>query len=98
MIGNNSCGIHALMGGMTVDNIESLDILLYDGIRMRVGRHSEDDVEAIIRKGGARVRFTLAFAKFVIAMPNSSANGFPESPGVSPDTSSTSYFPKTAFT
>jgi FAD/FMN-containing dehydrogenase len=37
MIGNNSCGIHALMGGMTVDNIESLDILLYDGIRMRVG-------------------------------------------------------------
>ncbi len=37
MIGNNSCGVHALMGGKTVDNIESLDILLYDGTRMRVG-------------------------------------------------------------
>ena len=28
MIGNNSCGVHALMGGKTVDNIESLEILL----------------------------------------------------------------------
>ena len=34
MIGNNSCGVHALMGGKTVDNIESLDMLLYDGTRM----------------------------------------------------------------
>ena len=31
MIGNNSCGVHALMGGKTVDNVESLDLLLYDG-------------------------------------------------------------------
>ena len=31
MIGNNSCGVHALMGGKTVDNVDSLDILLYDG-------------------------------------------------------------------
>src|SRR5579885_2018136 len=34
MIGNNSCGVHALMGGKTVDNIQSLDVLLYDGTRM----------------------------------------------------------------
>ena len=39
MIGNNSCGVHALMGGKTVDNIESLDILLYDGTRLTVGRY-----------------------------------------------------------
>ena len=45
MIGNNSCGVHALMGGKTVDNIESLDILLYDGTRMRVGPTSEDELE-----------------------------------------------------
>src|SRR5436309_3946925 len=38
MIGNNSCGVHALMAGKTVDNIEELDVLLYDGTRMRVGR------------------------------------------------------------
>lgn len=54
MIGNNSCGVHALMGGKTVDNIECLDILLYDGTRMRVGRHSEDEISAIIVEGGRR--------------------------------------------
>src|SRR6201747_2097326 len=48
MIGNNSCGIHALMGGKTVDNIEALEILLYDGTRMRVGPTPETELNAII--------------------------------------------------
>jgi FAD/FMN-containing dehydrogenase/Fe-S oxidoreductase len=54
MIGNNSCGVHALMGGKTVDNIESLDILLYDGTRMTVGPTPEAEVNAIIAAGGRR--------------------------------------------
>ena len=54
MIGNNSCGVHALMGGKTVDNIEALDILLYDGTRMTVGRTSEAELAAIIAEGGRR--------------------------------------------
>ena len=33
-IGNNSCGAHTVMGGKTVDNVEELDILTYDGLRM----------------------------------------------------------------
>ena len=44
MIGNNSCGVHALMGGKTVDNIDSLDILLYDGTRLTVGATSEAEL------------------------------------------------------
>jgi len=42
MIGNNSCGIHSVMaqfygpGPRTSDNVEALDILTYDGVRMRV--------------------------------------------------------------
>ena len=52
MIGNNSCGVHALMGGKTVDNIESLDVLLYDGTRMTLGPMSEDALEAAIARGG----------------------------------------------
>ncbi len=52
MIGNNSCGVHALMGGKTVDNIEELDILLYDGTRMTVGRTSEEELTTIIKAGG----------------------------------------------
>ena len=31
MIGNNSCGTHSLLAGKTVDNVEELRVLLYDG-------------------------------------------------------------------
>ena len=39
MIGNNSCGVHSVMAGKTDDNIEALEVLTYDGIRMRVGQN-----------------------------------------------------------
>ncbi|HWE25662.1 MAG TPA: FAD-linked oxidase C-terminal domain-containing protein, partial [Myxococcales bacterium] len=37
MIGNNSCGVHSVMGGKTDDNVDALEILTYSGERMRVG-------------------------------------------------------------
>ena len=37
MLGNNSCGAHAQMNGPAVNNVDSLEILLYDGTRMNVG-------------------------------------------------------------
>ncbi len=52
MIGNNSCGVHALMGGKTVDNIHSLDILLYDGTRLTIGATSEEELSQKIAAGG----------------------------------------------
>jgi FAD/FMN-containing dehydrogenase/Fe-S oxidoreductase len=52
MIGNNSCGTHSVMGGLTANNIQSLDILLYDGTRMNVGATTEDEISAIIARGG----------------------------------------------
>ncbi len=54
MIGNNSCGIHSVMAGKTVDNIEELEILTYDGLRLRVGPTSEEELEKIIKAGGRR--------------------------------------------
>ncbi len=54
MIGNNSCGVHALMGGKTVDNIHELDVMLYDGTRMTVGATSDAELDAIIRAGGRK--------------------------------------------
>src|SRR6185436_7715632 len=36
MIGNNSCGTHSLLAGKTVDNVERLHVLLYDGTRLTV--------------------------------------------------------------
>jgi FAD/FMN-containing dehydrogenase/Fe-S oxidoreductase len=52
MIGNNSCGMHSEMAGKTVENVEALDVLLYDGTRMRVGATSEAELERIIAGGG----------------------------------------------
>ena len=54
MIGNNSCGVHSVMAGKTDDNIEELDVLTYDGVRMRVGKTSDEELEHIIRQGGRR--------------------------------------------
>ena len=42
------------MAGKTVDNIDALDILAYDGTRMRVGPTSEEVLEHIIALGGRR--------------------------------------------
>jgi len=54
MIGNNSCGVHSVMAGRTADNVHALEIVTYDGLRMRVGPTSEEELEAIIREGGRR--------------------------------------------
>ena len=54
MIGNNSCGVHSVMAGKTDDNIESLDIVTYDGIRMTVGATTPEGLEQIIGAGGRR--------------------------------------------
>ena len=60
MIGNNSCGIHSVMaqfygpGARTEDNIESLDILTYDGERLTVGPTSEEELGQIIAAGGRK--------------------------------------------
>jgi FAD/FMN-containing dehydrogenase/Fe-S oxidoreductase len=51
MIGNNSCGIHSMMAGETVDNIEELEIVLYDGTRMTVGATTDDSLARIIAAG-----------------------------------------------
>jgi len=54
MIGNNSCGVHSVMGGKTDDNIHELDILTYDGVRMRVGKTGAEELDRHIHNGGRR--------------------------------------------
>jgi FAD/FMN-containing dehydrogenase/Fe-S oxidoreductase len=46
MIGNNSCGVHSVMAGKTDDNIESLEVVTYDGARLQAG-------ENLIQSAGA---------------------------------------------
>ena len=52
MLGNNSCGAHAQMNGPAVNNVESLDVLLYDGTRMAVGWISDADWRARMSGSG----------------------------------------------
>jgi len=54
MIGNNSCGVHSVMAGRTADNVEELQVLLYDGTRLTVGATPAPELEAIIASGGRR--------------------------------------------
>ncbi len=60
MLGNDSCGTHSLlaakhgMGYRTADNTHELEVLTYDGLRLRVGPTPPDELERIIAAGGPR--------------------------------------------
>ncbi|MHB0776445.1 FAD-binding and (Fe-S)-binding domain-containing protein [Halomonas sp. WWR20] len=58
-LGNNSCGVHSVQaqcyghGPRTCDNVHSLDVLTYDGVRMTLkDGYSEAEIDAIIAQGG----------------------------------------------
>jgi FAD/FMN-containing dehydrogenase/Fe-S oxidoreductase len=50
MIGNNACGTRALVYGRTSDNVESLDVLRYDGTPLTVGAHKEHTDDPLIEE------------------------------------------------
>src|SRR6266540_1670792 len=54
MVGNNACGAHAQMAGRMAENVDELEVLTYDGCRLRVGPTSEEELERIIAQGGRR--------------------------------------------
>lgn len=58
MIGNNSCGVHALLsefygpGPRTEDNVEHLHVLTYDGTELRVGKTDPEALRQRLEAGG----------------------------------------------
>jgi FAD/FMN-containing dehydrogenase/Fe-S oxidoreductase len=70
MIGNDSCGVRSVMaefygpGARTAENVEELEILTYDGLRMRVGPTSDEDYEKILREGGRRAEIYASLRAF----------------------------------
>jgi FAD/FMN-containing dehydrogenase/Fe-S oxidoreductase len=64
MIGNNSCGVHSVMAGRTSDNVESLEIVTYGGLRMTVGRTTGDELRTIIAAGGRRAEIYRSLDRF----------------------------------
>jgi FAD/FMN-containing dehydrogenase/Fe-S oxidoreductase len=56
MVGNNSCGTHALYAGKTVDNVERLTVITYDGEKLDVGPCDADELEQVLAAGGEKGR------------------------------------------
>src|SRR5262249_42056914 len=54
MIGNNSCGVHSVMSGRTSENVEELDVVTYDGLRLSGGPTTDEELEHIIGAGGRK--------------------------------------------
>jgi FAD/FMN-containing dehydrogenase/Fe-S oxidoreductase len=54
MIANNSCGAHSVMAGKTLENVEAMEVMTYDGEHFWVGPTSEQELREIIARGGRR--------------------------------------------
>ncbi|WP_419805228.1 FAD-binding and (Fe-S)-binding domain-containing protein [Terriglobus sp.] len=80
MIGNNSCGPHSVLDGKTSENIEELDILLYDGTRMTVGATTEKELKQIIAEGGRRGQIYAALRDLRDAYAKEIQSEFPNIP------------------
>jgi FAD/FMN-containing dehydrogenase/Fe-S oxidoreductase len=80
MIGNNSCGTHSLLAGKTVDNVQELTVLLYDGTVMTVGATGDAELEAITRGGGTRASVYRTLREIRDHYHASIRSGFPDIP------------------
>ena len=80
MIGNNSCGTHSLLAGKTVDNVEELTVLLYDGTVMTVGATGERELESIMRGDGTRGRVYRTLRDIRDRYQAAIRSGFPDIP------------------
>jgi FAD/FMN-containing dehydrogenase/Fe-S oxidoreductase len=80
MIGNNSCGVHSVMAGKTDENIEELDILTYDGVRMKVGATTPEELESVVGAGGRRGEIYLKLKSIANAYGDSVRSRYPDIP------------------
>jgi FAD/FMN-containing dehydrogenase/Fe-S oxidoreductase len=78
MIGNNSCGPHSVMAGTTVQNIERLEVLTYDGARFWCGPTSDAQFQAILSQGGRRADIYSQLRKIADRYGEHIRTGFPK--------------------
>ena len=99
MIGNNSCGTHSLLAGKTVDNVEELRVLLYDGTELTVGATGDAGSRRDGQAGRTpRPTSTRISAPFGSGTPTPSARSFRIFPDGSPATTWTTCSPSAGFT
>jgi FAD/FMN-containing dehydrogenase/Fe-S oxidoreductase len=86
MLGNNSCGVHSLLcrkngiGLRTSDNTHELEVLTYDGDRMRVGAVKPAELERIALAGNAQGRIYERLRNFRDRYENQIRNDMPRLP------------------
>jgi FAD/FMN-containing dehydrogenase len=80
MIGNNSCGTHSLLAGKTVDNVEELHLLLYDGTELTVGPTSDVDYTRIVSAGGRQAEIYSTLKAIAAKHGDRIRSGFPKIP------------------
>ncbi len=86
MLGNDSCGAHSLLcakhgrGLRTADNTHELEIVTYDGLRMRVGETSPEQLDAIIQAGGPKGRLYAQLKAFRDKYADEIRRRFPQLP------------------
>ena len=80
MIGNNSCGTHSLLAGKTVDNVEELHLLLYDGTELTVGPTSDSEFAQIVAAGGRRGEIYSTLKAIATKHADRIRSGFPQIP------------------
>lgn len=77
MIGNNSCGAHSVMAGKTVENVERLEILTYDGERFWVGPTDEAQYQEHLAAGGRRAEIVRGLKALADQYGDDIRGGFP---------------------
>lgn len=65
MMGNNSCGTHSVMAGKTDDNVLELEILTYDGVHLKVGPTTSEQMQSYIKEGGRKAEIYWKLQNFV---------------------------------
>jgi FAD/FMN-containing dehydrogenase/Fe-S oxidoreductase len=86
MLGNNSCGVHAVMsqfygpGPRTSDNTHRLEVLTYDGLRMWVGATSGEELRQIMAGGGRRGEIYASLLKLSNTYSNLIRQRYPKIP------------------
>jgi FAD/FMN-containing dehydrogenase/Fe-S oxidoreductase len=86
MIGNNSCGVHSVMaqfdgpGPRTSDNVESLDVLTYDGLRLHVSETPTGELSRLEQQPGRAGEIYARLAALVDRYDSDIRTGIPDIP------------------
>ncbi|QFY14452.1 FAD-binding protein [Nonomuraea phyllanthi] len=80
MIGNNSCGTHSVMGGKTVDNVISLEVMTYDGTHMTVGVTDDVRLGQVLEAGGRQAEIYAALLRLRDRYAGAIREGYPDLP------------------